>query len=256
MEQFWQNLDNVLYFISMFEDPLSRLKKASLGFAFGSALGAVIAMGTTSEDWNPYQKWFYGSSIASIGGIAGLAVDGVTGSTERLKASIKRNKHDILGQSLINRDLTPTAFLQEYIKLVYSDLSASNLEYRDKQWLIEKVIPRVLRVIPEFYRYSPEYMKTLLEDLYSFLKEEAYQPINVGVGQPILLIQKLFNPQLEIRIAAATSTRWFEQYNLVFHNRESYPQRPALEKATSPTVEPPIPLERTEEEIAVEEEEI
>ncbi|MBC1198138.1 hypothetical protein H0901_23595, partial [Microcystis aeruginosa BLCCF158] len=173
----------------MFEDPLSRLKKASLGFAFGSALGAVIAMGTTSEDWNPYQKWFYGSSIASIGGIAGLAVDGVTGSTERLKASIKRNEHDILNQSLINRYSIPTVFLQKYIKLVYSDLSASNLEYRDKQWLIEKVIARVLRVIPVVYRYSPEYMKTLLEDLYSFLKEEAYQPVNVGVGQPVLLIQ-------------------------------------------------------------------
>ncbi len=118
------------------------------------------------------------------------------------------------------------------------------------------MIPRVLRVIPEVYRYSPEYMKTLLEDLYSFLKEEAYQPVNVGVGQPVLLIQKLFNPQLEIRIAAAISTRWLEQYDLVVHNRELSPQRPALEEATSPTVETPIPLERTEEEIAVEEEEI
>ena len=235
---------------------LSRLKKASLGFAFGSALGAVIAMGTTSEDWNPYQKWFYGSSMASIGGIAGLAVDGVTGSTERLKASIKRNEHDRLNQSLIDRDSIPTVFLQKYIKLVYSDLSASNLEYRDKQWLIEKVIPRVLRVIPEVRWYSPEYMKILLEDLYSFLKEEAYQPVNVGVGQPVLLIQKLFNPQLEIRIAAAISTRWLEQYDLVVHNRQLSPQRPALEEATSPTVETPIPLERTEEEIAVEEEEI
>lgn len=113
------------------------------------------------------------------------------------------------------------------------------------------MIPRVLRVIPEFYRYSPKYMKTLLEDLYSFLKEEAYQPINVGVGQPVL-----FNPQLEIRIAAAISTRWLEKYDLVFYNPELSPERPALEEATSPTVETPIPLEKTEEEIAVEEEEI